>query len=218
MKVFVFGSCRVWNLLARISVSIVNHRTLMHDISQFIQEVKNYRREITIPVDKYALMYYSNYATHLKNNPEVFLSQQNQSLNEANVVIVEISTLKFIKEDGIYLDLLKAPNHQYSKYTKEAFMSCVEEFVKLIPNKKIVFVGHIFIDGVMSNHLKVRAELNTWVKTVTNTGNGRLYFFDPSIVIQRFGYPMMMSDSSHYTKAGEKIMRRELKKFLFCSL
>ena len=42
MKVFIFGSCRVWNIFESIdfiNIQNKNYRTLMHSIGQYNQEI-----------------------------------------------------------------------------------------------------------------------------------------------------------------------------------
>src|SRR5579883_3609472 len=101
MKIFIFGSCRIWDLLLCKNVTILNSRTLMHDISQYIQEIKFYNKEIEIPKHLYQYIYYSDYRQNILKNKEQVLRNQKKYIREADLIVIEISTLKYIMENGI---------------------------------------------------------------------------------------------------------------------
>ena len=58
MKVFIFGSCRVWNIFESIdfiNIQNKNYRTLMHSIGQYNQEIDfvNNKSSSTLPNSSY---------------------------------------------------------------------------------------------------------------------------------------------------------------------
>ncbi len=100
MKVFIFGSCRVWNTLENINfieIQNKNYRTLMHSIGQYNQEIDFINKKIDINPENYEYMYYSNYYNLLIENKENLQNNLFDFLNNSDYIIAEMQTLKFIK-------------------------------------------------------------------------------------------------------------------------
>ena len=219
MKLHIFGSCRVWDLAALMKVTILNDRTLMHDVSQYIQEIRFYKRIIDIPEKFYDIIYCNSYIKLLLSNKETLLDKNLMSLDKADIVLIEICTLKYLIHDNYTIDFNQTKKTSMSekinidKYDKDLFVQKINELVNLIPNKKIVFIGHIFNPDLKIVKLEVRQTLNQWLsEIVSNIPNA--YFFDPSICVMENGYYNMMVDGEHYSKKGQRIMKRRLRSFL----
>lgn len=216
MKLFIFGSCRVWDLLISKYVTILNNRTLMHDVGQYVQEIKFYNKEIIIPEHLYQYIYYSEYKQKILNNKEQLLECQNNYLKEADLVIVEISTLKYIIEDEIYLDIqqtINKPNNIILSYNKIQFENKINELIGLLNNKKILFVGHIYTPKFNIDKLTIRKILNEWINNAIKN-HPNVYFFNPSEIIEKYGWEEMMKDTTHYTKKGKNTMKNYVIKFI----
>ena len=215
-KIFIFGSCRIWDTTNFCTQ--LNPRTLMHDISQYIQEIQFYQKIKPLNEQLVEYMYYNEYKQKIIEQKELALKTQLEKLQEADIVIAEICTLKYILVDGTYYDLQKCasyPRGQFSikTYDKKTFQQKVREFIELIPNKKILFVGHIYDANFMTNSkLKVRQVLNSWINELVD--HARTHFFNPSSLLEKFPYKQIMLDTSHYNKKGKKIVKGELKIFL----
>ncbi len=219
MKIFIYGSCRVWDLLAK-DFTILNTRTLMHDISQYIQELKFYNRKIDIPSQYYQYMYYSTYRLKINENKELMLNENLKYINEADIIVVEISTIKYILKDTYYLDIQQTSYNKNNitdalekKYDSKTFRQKMEEFLKLLSNKKILFVGHIYTNDMCIDKLKVREQLNNWIEeNIKECDNA--YFFNPSTIVAKYGWNEIMKDTSHYSENGKKIMSCHIKEFI----
>lgn len=218
IKAFIFGSCRIWdttNFCAQLNI-----RTLMHDISQYIQEIQFYRstKSISNQDENMKYMYYNNYRTLLTNQKETILQSQLDSVNSADIIIVEICTLKYIQVNDVYYDLQMCAKYKnlisaIKKYDEKLFLEKMEQFIKMLPNKKILFVGHIYDKERMAGtKLEVRKILNGWIsKSVDNINT---HFLDLSSLFETHTYEKIMSDTEHYSKVGKKIIRSKLKTVL----
>ncbi len=223
MKVFIFGSCRVWNTLENINfikIQNKNYRTLMHSIGQYNQEIDFINKKIDINPENYEYMYYSNYYNLLIENKENLQNNLFDFLNNSDYIIAEMQTLKFIEKDNLELDMVqcqrKPNNFEIKAYNKTILINKINEFIKKLPNKKIIFIGHVFDESVGIKKINTRLVINNLVKNIVNNKN--TFFINPSNVFKNNKWNDIMKDSSHYTIEGEKIIKEyiesEIKKII----
>jgi hypothetical protein len=219
MKIFIFGSCRVWNSLENINFVNIqnnNYRTLMHSISQYSQELDIINNKLILNPENYKSMYYFNYYTELLKDKNTFLNNLKTCVNNSDYILAEIQTLKYIDNSGIELDIVQsvrnAENHNFKYYNKTQFIKKVNEFILRLPNKKIIFVGHMYDDRVGITKINVRCITNKIMQKFANNKN--IYFINPSNVFLKYSWKEIMKDSSHYTDFGEKIVLEYLKEEL----
>jgi len=187
----------------------------MHDISQYVQEMKIYNKVIDIPENLLQFMYYSSYKNKICDNMSETIKNQKKYINEADIIVVEISTLKYIIKDGIYLDIQQASktDNKIMSYDKEEFISKFNEFIEMLPHKKILFVGHIYLPHMTIDKLKVREKLNEYINFCSSKYTN-VFFFNPSIIVEKYGWNNMMIDTTHYSKNGRSIVETEIIDFM----
>ena len=219
MKIFIFGSCRVWNILENINFVNIqnnNYRTLLHSISQYSQELDIINNRLEINQELYKSMYYSNYYTELLKDKNIVFNNLQNNINNSNYIVAEMQTLKYIDNDGIELDLVQSWRHDDSPnlkcYNKTQFINKVNEFILKLPNKKIIFIGHMYDERAGISKINVRFVINKIMKNFANNKN--IYFINPSNIFSKYTWNEIMKDSSHYSEFGQKIVMEYLKEEL----
>ena len=212
MKVFIFGSCRVWNIFENIdfvNIQNKNYRTLMHSIGQYNQEIDFINNKIDINPDNYKFMYYSNYSNLLNENKKKVQDDLLNLINSSDYIIAEMQTLKFIEKDSIELDMVQSQrednNFEIKAYNKTVLTNKIMDFILKFPDKKIIFIGHVYDESAGIKKINTRAVINNLVKKIVN--NKTTFFINPSEVFKNHKWNDIMKDSSHYSNFGEKIIK-----------
>ncbi len=192
----------------------------MHSIGQYNQEINFINKKIDINQENYEYMYYSNYYNLLLENKENVQNSLLNLLNHSDYIIAEMQTLKFIEKDNLELDIIQCQrnqnNFEIKAYNKTILTNKINEFIENLPNKKIIFIGHVYDESVGIKKINTRLVINNLVKNTVNNKN--TFFINPSNVFKNNKWNDIMKDSSHYTILGEKIIKEyiesEIKKII----
>lgn len=125
-----------------------------------------------------------------------------QTLYDADIIIVEIATIKYIIKDNIYYSNEHTIQKNYKILTEEELCNNIKTIENLITNigKKVLFISHFNVGNIDNRKLIIDC-LN---KTAT-------YFFDPTNIIKNNTY---LIDINHYTTNTEKIIMDKIDEIL----
>jgi hypothetical protein len=135
-----------------------------------------------------------------------------EAFDKANVVIVEIATIKFKKLKNRYLsneEINRYSDYSSGSITESELSSNIIQIQDLIQKsgKQVLFVSHFhIIPNVFDRKLIGRKMI---IDCLTKHA---LYFFNPTSIIQ--SNPDSLLDNSHYSKSGEVIIMNEIHKKL----
>lgn len=217
---YYFGSCRINRMTTQL-------RTLFHDPGTILQEIKAMHNELIVPEDMYNLIYYTKYRTHLLNDKMRYYEKHLNLFNNAKCIIIEISTLKSIIYNNIYLDLVQSRRNKEKreKYVDNYITDDITLFennvIKLIEylilkQKKICICGVVYWNSWNIEKLKIRNVLNNVLEKICKKYN--VTFINPTDMINENLniYPMneLLLDSDHFTKKGEELITHYIKKKL----
>ena len=105
-KLYCLASCRIMKNKYILNKSNKSISTLFHDPCTILQEIKNINNnsDVTIPQNIYPLIYYSKYTNNLIKNKSEHYKLLRRKFNKSKYIFIELSTLKSILHNNIYLD------------------------------------------------------------------------------------------------------------------
>lgn len=163
------------------------------------------------------LKYLINKDIENKDNIQVITPQKNMdkkhfldicdTLMKADIIIIEIATIKYFMNNNIYLsnehfNKLGIYPTKSGKLNKKELINNILEIEKLVNDigKKVLFVTHFNFQNIPNRKLIIECVKNT-----------AKYFFDPSCVINSY---RKLSDRNHYTTKTEVEIMEKIHKCL----
>jgi hypothetical protein len=209
-KLFLLGSCRI-------------HRPFNCDKSHSDGKYNLYDCLNTRWYEKNFLgsLYCSNYITQTlkclihKNNKEYIqvkspqqkldnthFNQLCETFYSADIIIIEIATIKYILKDKIYYSNEHVQEKNYNTLTRDELCNNIRTIEKLIKDigKKVLFISHFNFNNIDNRKMIIEC-LN---KTTKN-------FCDPTNIVISKDYIL---DNNHYTVKTEKIVMEKIHRHL----
>ncbi len=128
MKSFSFGTCRTqaafWELNPVFGQARFDKTIVCHYASEIIQFIKFLDSKTRIPPSEY------NKVFNDARNALMRKSEMQRCMNEADVYIIEISSIKNIKRGSVYYNLNKVPKSEMSEY--ELFQDSEDDIINKI--------------------------------------------------------------------------------------
>lgn len=222
MKVFIFGTQRIWNIFEKIDIIDItnsNYKIYSNNIDQYIQELNQVLQKINIPIENFNLMFQKDILKSLNNNSDKVFKDLLVAYNKADYIIVDMQSLKYFKKDNYYYDVsLFSKNSTESSssnigdgsvHSKEEFILLLRTFANLVRNKKIFFVGTLYHDSANLKKINQRMIINNIVNKFVD--NNKTYFINPSTVFDLYDWTYIMKDSNHCTEEGELIVQEYIR-------
>ena len=209
-NLFISGSCRILTPISRNypKTNIIhgmyknhfgfNHVTMCHDINQHIQFLKHCYNKLEIPNEKLKYIY-DCYAykydielqkreSHVRYEkyPETNLSLIQNSIENVDIFIFEICSLKYYTYEGFYVR-----SERCSKAIESIDNTCdvinkLNKLRSIIPSyKKIVLVSHLRPNIYRNGHIiKSRETIHNICKEFCAVNNN-CYHYEPSIIVDK---------------------------------
>ena len=197
--IFVFGSCRVIGPLKRLQL-ISKNSIVCHSCNEVTQILEVMKGNKTIPDNliKRAFRYQERYED-IKNVE--FL----ENLNKSKIVIIEISSIKAIIHNNVYLSL--AIRHNVGKPVSLDLATEYEKMINhpLLKDKLILLVPHCNVKLDNGCYIKNRQIIEDFVKNVAKCNASII----PGEIITNIGLDKAMPefengkrDVNHYSEDG----------------
>ncbi len=160
LKIYKFGSCRVevGHLFSNTNIKIISNYELTHTTKEVLMYLDMFDKKFK-PTD-------IEYGTCLLHRPNLFnVNHYKKMLEEADVVLIELSSLKLIKRGDHYYQhnrtVTKEPSYNeiftFEDQDEESFGSDIANITSRI-NKPIVFFGHLNLDFTTVESIKGKIE------------------------------------------------------------
>lgn len=139
----------------------------LHNTKEIIQFIRLIKGDITLPTEVLSLFLTSFSSFRLpkikrEKNPEEILNEIKNNFNEIDKFFIEISSIKtFIyKNNAVFLEHISSNNPFIKNYkelehiqSKEELLEDLDEIVKLLGEKKVVFISHFNFDGINNRQI-----------------------------------------------------------------
>lgn len=213
MKIFVFGSCRIWNACYNNNWSDKNSVIQSHysdeiqQIINWIVEKKNLSKE--------------EYDTFRGNVSPINWKKYIQNFQQSEVVLIEISSIKNAYLNGLYYNLLNTYDipTQINANIHDKIINLHCQLKKL--GKEVIFFTHANSyskrnKGFITNRIHIQEEFKNAIKK-----HPAITFIDPSELISKYGQlrclqPKIINDGTdgvhdefdinHYTDFMHKLI------------
>ena len=153
---------------------------------------------------------------HIQNNP--FLNE----IKKSDIIFIEIASKKYYKYKNLYAHHIMYDDYKYNKHKNDVefgilenseIIDDLEEIVKLLSGKKIIFVGHL-----VTKKEGDRYDLLTLIKNFCLKNN--ISFIDPIKELHQnnFSVNEVIEDPTtyfaHYTKKGHEEILKIYEKYI----
>ncbi len=195
IDIFRIGSCRVFGIpnQFRENIQFINIPIgYTHSLKEHIQLIKFLRGEIVISDDllKYIFTFYGG--NEKKENIRSIVKSNRKFLEQADVYLVEVCTLKIIKYNHLYLQRSRFIEHEkrgieipsedilsgYNQYLQNEsdFLESLEKIIRLLNNKPIIFTGHLNVKTNSGKYIKNRQKINKMLLKYTRMQENICYY------------------------------------------
>ncbi len=220
MTIFSIGTCRtqaaLWETFPVFGDARFDYSMICHYPSEIIQMIKYLNSKARIDRTQYNTVF---------TNPAQCLMRKQQiqsKLNRAKKYIIEISSTKNLKKDGVFHNLNRVPKKDLSKYelyydTAEDIIAKMEIMDSLLNHKPILFVPHINIDIPGKGFIKQRQ----LIQGAVEVGSKKLkqHYFDITDCVNRLGVDASLPtrkgklDANHLKPKAVRCVKEQIKKF-----
>ena len=235
MNIYRIGSCRIFRINSRFKIFRINSRFKKfnfinnpightHTPCEAIQLVNFVRGQKKIPSHllKYIFTFYGG--DQYKKNIEDIYKKNQKDIDNADVYLVELCSLKLIKYKDIYFQIsrfdscskwnIEKPSNdilnliERSFYTYKMFHDDILKLSKLLDNKPIIFTGHINIKNQNGVYFEGRQQVNEWIKRVCDLYG--YYYYDLSSDINKDLSKYIKPDLIHFKKPTYALAKQKI--------
>lgn len=153
MSFFVLGSCRVYRSLSCYTATLPLSHIQCHYGEEIRQNLRVLCGEMEVPAERANKCF--------RHAHELQWNGVQEAFSQADVVFLELCSIKRIEVDGLYYNILEATVEERKKYQKvstvDEMKNTLREIIALLHtlNKHVVLVSHI-VHPQMPNYSKLK--------------------------------------------------------------